>query len=221
VLKAIQQVCNLQHIPAGETAMIISRAIFTIALLVAATPAVVAQPQRPSQAFEALGDVLGLAPQIVRGHVVQHREATLMLRGDDGRMYMINTAGLDAAAMARLKEGRPVTVTVKSGTPGAMPIAAVVEPIDIQPSAAVAGSAHQRVHGVVEALGLGSLTLKTSRGDMLIVDTTQVTEPVRARPGDLVTILGKISEEHSERFVAEAIESDAARAPAATPSTGR
>ncbi len=60
-----------------------------------------------------------------------------MLRGDDGRLVRVNSAGLDAGSIAQLKEGRYVTVTVKDSlTPGAMPIAASVEAGDIQPSAA-------------------------------------------------------------------------------------
>ena len=78
--------------------------------------------------------ILDLA-RTARGWVVQNRVGVLTLRGDDERLYRINTAGLDASALALLKEGRYVTVAVKQGvTAGAMPIAASVEEID--PSAA-------------------------------------------------------------------------------------
>src|SRR4051794_21318780 len=97
---------------------------------------VAAQSPRPPAALEALTDVLDLA-RTARGWVVRHREGILVLRGDDDRIYRINTAGLDATAMALLAEGRYVTVAVKQSlTPGAMPIAASVEPGEIAPSAA-------------------------------------------------------------------------------------
>lgn len=234
--------------------------------------------------LDVLTDGLGLA-RTARGHVVQHREATLVLRGDDQRVYTINTAGLDLPAMTRLKEGRPVTVALKSGSgPAVMPIAASVtagpgaaktfrrvegfveavngdrvtfktrdgltltldrsrivgeaprvavnetatlvyeqEPAlagvwidtrEIQPAAAVAAGAYQRLHGHVQAVGLGSLMLKTDRGAVVTVDTTQVGEPVRVRPGDFVTIVGKTAEGHAERFVAEVIQTDTVSAPA-------
>jgi hypothetical protein len=169
---------------------------------------------------EAVRDVLD-PDVIVRGSVLQHREATLVLRGDDGHVYTINTAGLDAAALARLKEGRPVRVALKSGSPGAMPIASAVEAIEVQPSAAVAGRAVERLHGFVDRVGLGTLTVTTDAGFEVTVETTRVAEPVRVRPGDAVTIVGWMLEGHSERFVAERILTDTVRTPGATPPAGR
>src|ERR1051325_5388053 len=91
-----------------------------------AAPAAAQAPRSPA-ALEALADVLDLA-RTARGWVVRHREGTLVLRGDDDRLSRINTAGLDAASLAMLKEGRYVTVAVKqSVVPGGMPIAASVE----------------------------------------------------------------------------------------------
>jgi hypothetical protein len=94
---------------------------------VAVAPAAVAQP---SPALEALTEVLDLA-RTARGWVVRHREGILVLRGEDDRIYEINTAGLDTSALAHLREGRFVTVALKrSVTAGAMPIAAPVEAIE-------------------------------------------------------------------------------------------
>ena len=252
-------------------------AIFTmLAVLVAAVAS--AQPRGGvGGVLDVLSETLGL-DRTVRGHVVQHREATLVLRGDDQRIYTINTAGLDVAALGRLKEGRPVGVTLKSPGPGAMPIAAAIqvgqgpakvfrrvegtvqrvegdritfgardgqtitldrarivgepprvapnetatlvyedEPqvagvwIDtreVQPSAAVPEGGYQRVRGFVEALGLGTLTLKADDGRSLVVDTTQLPEPVRVRPGDLVSVIGKPSPANRERFIAEVVQKD-------------
>ena len=97
------------------------------------TPAV-AQP-RPGPALDALSDVLDLATS-ARGWVVSHREGTLVLRGEDDRIYRINTAGLDAPALARLSEGQFVTIALKKSLTGAMPIAASVETLEVDPAAA-------------------------------------------------------------------------------------
>jgi len=193
--------------------------VTTVLVLAIATPGV-AQTPPGTGVLDAFADVLGPI-RTLRGEVVRHREATLVLRGEDGRIYTINTAGLDASAMTRLKEGRPVIVAVKGGSPGAMPIASAVEAVEIDPSAAVAGRPLERVHGTVERVGLGTLMLRTAGGLVLTVDTTRTSEPVRVRPGDLVTVVGAMAEGHSERFVAEHIESDAVNTPAAAPRTGR
>jgi hypothetical protein len=195
-------------------------AVVTTVLLLASAAPGVAQTRPGAGVLDAFADVLGPI-RTVRGEVVRHREATLVLRGEDGRIYTINTAGLDASAMARLKEGRPVIVAVKGGSPGAMPIASAVEAVEIDPSAAVRGRPQERVHGTVERVGLGTLTLRTAGGVVLTVDTTRTSEPVRVRPGDLVTVVGAMAEGQSERFVAEHVESDAVGPPAATPPTGR
>jgi hypothetical protein len=194
-------------------------AIFTsVAIVLGVATAAGAQSPRAGGVLDVLSDVLDLT-RTARGHVVEHRAGTLVLRGEDERIYRINTAGLDAAATARLREGRFVSVALKSASPGAMPIAASVEAIEIQPSAAV-GATH-RLHGAVEAVGLATLTLRADNGHVVTVDTTQVTEPVRVRPGDLVTIVGTTAEGHSERFVADAIQTDTVGTPTAIPPTGR
>jgi hypothetical protein len=183
--------------------------VTTLAVIVGLTGPAVAQPPA-----DGVRDILSeiFAPidhagpiDVVRGSVVEHREATLVLRGDDGRVYTINTAGLDATAMARLDEGSPVMVALKSGSPGAMPIASAVEAIEIQPSAAVPGRLLDRVHGTVDRIGLGSVTLTTEAGVELTVETTQLTKAVRLRPGDLVTVIGTMAHGATPRFLAEEI----------------
>jgi hypothetical protein len=260
-----------------------------IVLLGVVTPVLGQGQPRAGGVVDVLTDVLGL-DRTVRGHVVQHREGTLVLRGDDDRTYTINTAGLDAKSIGQLKDGRPVTVSLKSGDRGAMPIAAAVEagqgsakafqrvegtvesvngdqitfgtregttivvdrsrivgqaPMvatgetatlvyeqepqlagvwldsrEIQPSASVPSGAYQRVHGYVQSLGLGTLTLESDDGRTLTIDTTQVTEPPRVRPGDVVSVVGKASGDRRDRFVAELIQPDA-EGPAAAPRWGR
>src|SRR5687768_3026017 len=110
--------------------MVVTLAILTtLAALVG--PAVPVLAQRPTDAVQGiLSDIYGRtdhAPtDVVRGYVVEHRAATLVLRGEDGRIVTINTAGLEAPAMSRLEEGRLVMVEVKSGAVTAMPIASAV-----------------------------------------------------------------------------------------------
>jgi hypothetical protein len=186
--------------------------VTTFAAVVGTTIPAGAQPPADS-VRDILSDIYApidhSAPiDVVRGSVVEHREATLVLRGDDGRIHTINTAGLDVAAMARLHAGSPVMVALKSGSPGAMPIASAVEAIEIQPSASVPGRLLDRVHGAVARIGLGTVTLKTDAGVELTVETTQLTKPVQLRPGDIVTVLGTMAQGVSPRFRAEEIFAD-------------
>ncbi len=199
--------------------------VTTLAALVGTT--IPAGAQQPADAVrDILSDIYSpidhSAPiDVVRGSVVQHREGTLVLRGDDGRVHTINSAGLDAAALARLGEGGPVMVALKSGSPGAMPIASAVEAIEIQPSAAVPGRLLDRVHGSVDRIGLGTVTLKTDAGVELTIETSQLTEAVRLRPGDLVTVIGTMAQGPTARFLAEQIVADDPSRPAATPPAAR
>ncbi len=111
--------------------------VLTTALVVlTAVAPVAAQLPSSGPGLGALIDALDLTRNI-RGWVLRHREGTLVLRGEDDRIYRINTAGLDAGAVARLSEGNFVTVMLKqSVTPDAMPIASSVEAGDLDPAAA-------------------------------------------------------------------------------------
>src|SRR5436190_22314524 len=98
------------------------RAILTMLVFAAVLPSPAGAQARSDSVVDTLSDLLGLG-RTVRGHVVQHREATLVLRSDDARTYTVNTAGLDPSGLRNLREGRPVAVTLKSKGPEAMPIA--------------------------------------------------------------------------------------------------
>jgi hypothetical protein len=132
-----------------------------------ATPAPAQSANPASRIFDLLPDVLGLKGT-VRGHVVQHREATLVLRGDDRRTYTINTAALDAAAMRGLKEGQPVVVAVKTGGESTMPIASSVTPGE------QAAKQFRRVEGTVESVGDDRITFRTHEGTVLALDRTRI-----------------------------------------------
>jgi hypothetical protein len=177
------------------------------ALVGTATPVVA---QRPADGVrEILKDIYGPvdhAPTgVVRGYVVEHREGTLVLRGEDGRLFTINAAGLEAPALSRLEVGRLVMVAVKTGDMTAMPIASAVEGIEVVPSASIGGRTLERVRGRVDRIDGGALTVTTDAGLALTVDTTRVAQRVRPRLGDLVTIFGTARRDDGERFVAEEI----------------
>ena len=184
-------------------------ALFTTLVVLSVAEAAAAPPADVRDVFSDVLDPI----HTVSGEILEHRVATLVLRGDDGTVYTINTAGLDAETMARLDAGRTVTVTLATGRPGAMPIATAVES-DVSPSASIP-SEPQHLQGIVQTVDLASLTMKTEAGRVVKVDTTQVIEPIRVRPGDPVSVVGNVKVDgRSERFVAERVQPADASAPA-------
>ena len=149
----------------------------------AAAPAY-AEQAGGSAVTDALNEVLGLEWH-ADGHVVQHREATLVLRADDRRVYIINTAGLDTAALARLKDGHAVTVALKRPTKiDAMPIAATVT---ARPEPA---RTFRRVDGVVEAVSDEQITFRTRDGLALTLDAARIVgEPPRVTTNETATLI--------------------------------
>ena len=166
--------------------MTILIAIFTMIVASAGiADAALAQPSRAGGAvWDTLNEVLGLNWH-AHGYVVQHREATLVLRGDDRRVYTINTAGLDRSALSRLKDGRPVTVELKRATKAdAMPIAASV--------AARSGPTKifRRVEGTVAAVSDETITFRTREGLTLALDATRIVgEPPRVDANETATLI--------------------------------
>lgn len=82
-----------------------------------------------------------------------------------------------------------------------------------QPSASVPSErgAWQRLHGYVQSVGVGMISLKTDDGRTLDIDTSQVPRDQLAsvRPGDLVSVTGR--SEAADRFSAEVVQPDEAR----------
>jgi hypothetical protein len=69
------------------------------------------------------------------------------------------------------------------------------------------GGGYERIHGFVDAVGVGSLTLKTDDGRTLNVDVSRSRGGVGdVRPGDLVNVTGRAS--GADRFVAEIVRKD-------------
>ncbi len=79
-----------------------------------------------------------------------------------------------------------------------------------QPSASVPSErgAWQRLHGYVQSVGVGTISLKTDDGRTLDIDTSQVPNGQLAsvRPGDLVTVTGR--PEGADRLSAELVQPD-------------
>lgn len=72
------------------------------------------------------------------------------------------------------------------------------------PSTTVPTGAYERIHGFVEAVGLGTLTLKADDGRTMTVDITNTRGNAGdVRPGDLVNVVGRTT---GDRFVAEVVQ---------------
>jgi hypothetical protein len=146
-------------------------AIFTTAvvLLGLVHPAIGHAQGRSGGVRDIVKDIFG-AKRDLRGHVVQHREATLILSADDGHIYTINTAALDTAAMGRLAQGRPVAVALKSEVPtvSTMPIAEAIRPM--------AGpiKVFRRVEGTVETVTVDRVIFKTRDGLTVALDRSKI-----------------------------------------------
>ena len=147
-------------------------AMFTTAvvLLGIADPALAVGQGRGGSVRDILADVFGVERNL-RGHVVQHREATLVLRADDTRIYTVNTAALDVAALSRLKDGLPVIVSLKSEAPDAttMPIASSIRPVDGQ-----SARAFRRAEGMVESVNDDRVVFKTREGMTVTLDRARI-----------------------------------------------
>jgi hypothetical protein len=110
-----------------------------------------------------------------------------------------------------LKPGEQATVTYEQV--GQNPLTAVwieprasfgaASPRTSEPSG-VTGGGYERIHGFVESVGLGTLTLKADDGRTMTIDVSNTRGNVGdVRPGDLVNVVGRSS---GGRFVAELVQ---------------
>jgi hypothetical protein len=111
-----------------------------------------------------------------------------------------------------LKPGEAATLTYEMT--GQNPIVAVwVEPRDTAGAASprtteptgARGGGYERIHGFVESVGIGSMTLKTDDGRTMMVDIGKSRGSGDLRPGDLVSVVGRSS---GDRFAAELVQKD-------------
>jgi hypothetical protein len=113
-----------------------------------------------------------------------------------------------------LREGETATLTYEVA--GQNPLAAVwIEPRDPMGAAsprttdptAVTGGGYQRIHGFVESVGIGTLTLKADDGRTMTVDVRNSRGSAGdVRPGDLVNVVGRAGQANT--FVAEVVQKD-------------
>jgi hypothetical protein len=99
--------------------------------------------------------------------------------------------------------------TSAASSPTSQPSAS--PPSTSQPSASIA-TGQQRVHGLVESVGLSSLMLNADDGRKLTIDVDGVDRTTRqsVRPGDVVTVVGRASTD-ANTLTADSIERDPGR----------
>ena len=154
-----------------------------VVLMTSVAPALAQGPGRASGVYDVLTDILGLN-RTVQGHVVQHREGTLILRGEDARTYTINSAGLDLTTLRSLRDGRPVTVTLKSSPDGGMPVAASLK------HAEGPAKVFRRVEGTVDAVTDDRITFTTHGGNILTLDRARIIgEALHVAPNETATLV--------------------------------
>jgi hypothetical protein len=110
-----------------------------------------------------------------------------------------------------VKQGETAMVTYEQT--GQNPLTAVwIETRGVFPAASPrttepAGvSGYERIHGFVESVGLGVLTLKADDGRTMMVDLRNARGNAGdVRPGDLINVVGRVT---GERFVAETLQRD-------------
>src|SRR2546422_550469 len=94
---------------------------FTIAALTLVFGVAWAQDQKSDKDRGGVLDVLqGVlrGERQLRGNVVAVHDSDIVVRGDDGRTYVVNTSGLDASTAQSLKPGQAVSVTARSAGQG-------------------------------------------------------------------------------------------------------
>ena len=161
-----------------------AKAILTILVVIGiATPAWAQGSGRADGVLDVLSDMLRLN-RTVRGHVVQHREATLVLRSDDDRTYTINTADLDLETLRGVRDGRPVAVALKSPVPGTMPIAVSLQ------QAAGPTKVFRRVEGTVVTVSDDQIRFTTQDGMTLTLDRGRIVgDAPHVAPNETATIV--------------------------------
>lgn len=175
--------------------MLRSAVVLTTLSLAIVSPAVAADKPDVGQIVgDALSGVLGKNEKAVRGNVVSIGPP-LIMRGDDGRTYTVDTASLPAASWQTLQPGDTVTIAAKPGRNSGELIASRIQ-ADRSPSASgPSASGYQRIRGYVESVGVSSLTLKEDSGRTVAVDTSGLNQQMVAstRPGDLVSVVGQMT----------------------------
>jgi hypothetical protein len=148
--------------------------------------------------------------QRIEGTVESVSGDRVTFRTRDGRTVTLDRSRI-VGPMPRLSTGESASLIYEGDPQTAVWIDARTAAASTAPLPGASGApagAYQRVHGYVQSVGLGTLTMKTDDGRTLTVDTSQVAARTGVRPGDLVSVVGKPAADGGDRFVAEVIHPD-------------
>jgi hypothetical protein len=136
----------------------------------------------------------------VTGTVQERSEGRVLFRTREGLTLPVDTSQI--RGLPYLAENTPATLIYEQG-PRQELVAVWIQPGDaaasasptLEPSASVPSTpspAGQRLEGMVESIGLDQLTIQTSDGRHVRVNTASVDrgDLARIRPGDVVTVTG-------------------------------
>ena len=162
--------------------------------LASGSPALAQSPGLGGILNDALGVLIpgrqASEPQSWRGHFVQAKGTTMILRGEDGKTYAVDMSAIDTQTW-RLTLGQPVTLAAK---PGSGPQTLVAARIEAEQPDRWGQLREQRLfrtaHGVVERVDGSQLTVRTMDNGLLPVDVAQMTGEAefRALDGALVIL---------------------------------
>lgn len=100
----------------------------------------------------------------VRGHVVVITDSDVIVQGEDGRTYTVNTTGMDSRQVRALEPGHAVGVATRGAGPNGVLIGST---INVNPAAL---KAFARLDGTVLAVSGSRVTFEGSDGNIVLVD---------------------------------------------------
>jgi hypothetical protein len=145
--------------------------------------------------------------QRVTGTVQESGKQRVLFKTGDGLVLPVDVSRVHG--LPYLATGQPATLYYEQG-PKQEIQAVWLEPGAAQPSALPSTtSVAQSLQGKVETIGVSTLTLQTSDGRTVTVDTSGVDQQSVAsvRPGDAVTVIGAPAGD-AGKFVAQTVRSD-------------
>jgi hypothetical protein len=151
-------------------------AIFTTLLLLGAGAPALAQntgaPDTGERILDTLDQLLrGGQASSLTGHVVVLHDNELVLRGRDGKTYVVNTAGVDQQSLASVAPGQEVSVSLRPGQNQTL-IADAVKP------AGGTAQTFRTTNGTVQSVSGTRVTFRTAAGMTIPVDLSHVAGPV-------------------------------------------
>ncbi len=141
-------------------------AFTTVALVLGAAPAWAQGGGKSGNVLDTLGDLLRGA-QSVRGRVVVLRDNELVLRGQEGKTYVVNTAAMESDTLAKLAPGQTVSVKLRPGQHEVL----IADTAKIE---AGAPQSFQKIDGTVQSVSGERVSFRTKEGLVVPVDLAQV-----------------------------------------------